>query len=183
LLCAGILLAAIGAQLMTRGQQIDHLAELDRQRRQRETQREDAATAWRSFQSEMKTAQFLLYTRTTEPEQLADGVAVARKLVERYGVLDDPNWQQAALARALPDADRQQLGDSMGELLLLLARALIVQHGDRPAENNNVLQEAQIMNERAVACSPAAETSPALWRQRAKLHALHGRAADARACQ
>src|SRR5439155_13791843 len=100
---------------------------------------------------------------------LADGVAIGNRLLQCYGVLENPAWQRSVLVQALSDGERRQLGDAMGELLLLQARALILQHGDGP--NDRLLQRALVMNERAAGCSAAAAASPALWQQRGRLHA------------
>ncbi len=180
-LCVGFLLVALSTIFVIRGNQLDQLAAQERERIQRQLERNDAATAWKNFEKEMKTAQFLLYTRTTEPDQLAHGLAVGKRLIQGYRVLDDVFWYQSHLVQALPDDERHRLAESMAELLLLTARALIVQHDDELTtdEVNSAFQQAFVMNERAELCSSAVAHSPALWHQRAKLHALLGQNTDA----
>ena len=172
-LLIGILLSAFASLFLIRGRELDRLAVQERERIQRDADRDQAATAWRKFQDDLRTAQFLLYTRTTEPEQLADGVTLGRKLMQSYRVLDDADWQQATLVQALPADEGRRLGDSMAELLLLTARALSVQHGDDPtsAAGRVALEQALVMNARAADLSA---NSPALWQQRGRLQTLLG---------
>lgn len=177
-LVASLLVSTFGTLWVMRGNQLDRASTLERERIEHQTQRDIAATAWRRFQDKLRTAQFLLYTRTTEPEQLADGVTLGKKLIGSYGALDDADWRDATLVQALPDADRQKLGDAMAEVLLLTARALIVQHVDDATAGQGVFQQALTMNERAADCSPRAATSPGLWQQRARLQGLLGRKGD-----
>lgn len=180
-MCVGILVASFGAIAVIRGNQLERLAFQERERIQRHSERDEAATAWRNFQNELKTAQFLLYTRTTEPDQLAAGAAVGKKLLQGYRVLENSPWQQAMLVQALPDEERQRLGDSMAELLLLTARAVIVQHDDDRTSDPGkaAFQQALAMNELAEHCSSDAASSSGLWRQRAQLQALVGQEAHA----
>ena len=177
---AFVLLAALGIVLMVRNKQLENLHQQDQERTRLQNERETARTSWQQFQEELKTALFLLYTRSTEPEQRIRGMTLASKLINGYKVLENELWQHEPLVQALPAADRQQLGESMGELLLLLARGHLT---GEDAPSQDALQKALLMNERAENCSPPAAASPALWRQRAHLNALLGRKAQAKACQ
>jgi serine/threonine protein kinase/tetratricopeptide (TPR) repeat protein len=176
---ACILLTAIGTVSMIRGQQLDEWRKQERDRITVQQARDRASAAWSKFQEDLKIAQFTLYTRTNEPEQLAEGVTIGMRLIDSYRVLDDPSWQESPLVQALPANERLQLGDAMAELLLLVARALSLQRGD-PVQAH--LEKALAMNERAADCSAQIAASPALWRQRGALNAALGREAQAHEC-
>jgi serine/threonine protein kinase/Tfp pilus assembly protein PilF len=178
---ASVLLAGLGIMYSARGQRLDEWRQQEQVRTQKQLESEQARTAWQSFADDLKTAQFLLYTRTNEPAQLDAGTKLGLRLADDYHVSHDPAWQQASLVRALPAGDQEQLGEAMGELLLLVARGLHLQQGDvaETAERQELLTRALVLNERAVACSARAAASPALWRQRADLYAALGRKDDA----
>lgn len=178
-LILGMLLAAVGLKSILRGEQLASLQMQEQARLEQEQMRDRAADAWQKFQDDMRTAQFLLYTRTNEPEQLADGVAIGLRLVNGYGVSAAAPWREAPLVQSLPASEQQQLGDAMAELLLLVARAQYLRHGDPATRNPAELEKALAMNIRAAECSAEAAGSPGLWRQRADLYAALGQAAQA----
>jgi eukaryotic-like serine/threonine-protein kinase len=176
-LAAVLLLCVLGTIVTVRNRQLAELRTLEMER----TSREQALAFWKAFQEDNKTARFLLFTRTTEPEQLTEGVRLATRLLDGYGALHEPSWQDAALVRSLPESDRRQVGEAVGELLLLLGRALVLQDGPgKPSQD--VAAKALALNERAESCSDAA-ASPALLRQRAELTAWLGRQDEARSCR
>jgi eukaryotic-like serine/threonine-protein kinase len=177
-----IFMIAFCALSLVRGYQLDEWEKQERDRIERQQARNRATAAWEKFQDDMKAAQFLLYTRTNEPEQLAEGITIGMRLVDGYAVLDNPSWQDSTLVQALPPSERLQLGEAMAELLLLLARALYLQHGDAAA-GDVLLEKALVMNERAADCSANVAASPALWRQRDDLNAALGREAKAAECR
>ena len=176
---ASVLLAAVGGVSILRGEQLDTLHKKEQARLEQQQVGERAFTAWQRFQDEMRTAQFLLYTRTNEPEQLADGVALGLRLVREYGVIENAAWREGPLVQGLPASERQQLSDAMAELLLLLARGQYLRYGEGATRNQGELEKALAMNERAADCSTVAAHSPASWRQRANLHAALGHEAMA----
>jgi tetratricopeptide (TPR) repeat protein len=145
-------------------------------------ERDQALAAKQQLDEERKTALLLLHTGNNEPERLDDGIAHALRLLERYEVLDNAAWQQQPLVQALPETEQYQLGAAIGEVLLLLARALRVRQEDAAA-SKPTLDKALRMNESAAACSPQAAASPALWQQRGELCAMLGREDEARACR
>jgi eukaryotic-like serine/threonine-protein kinase len=181
---ACILLTAVGTVSMIRGNQLAEWQTQERKRIERQQAQDHASAAWAKFHDEIKTAQFILYTRTNEPEQLAGGVAIGLRLVNDYGVIDNPSWRELPLVQALPSTDRIHLGESMAELLLLVARALSLQSGDAAngSPSRARLEKALVMNERAADCSAHVSASPALWRQRGVLYAALGQEAKAREC-
>jgi tetratricopeptide (TPR) repeat protein len=182
---AVILLVAIGMVSENRARQLDAWRQQEQERLELHHARQQATAAFAQLQDEARTAQFLLYTRTNEPEQLATGVAIGTRLINSYGVLDNPSWQEAPLVQALPSADQMQLRDTMAELLLLTARALHLQHkrSAKASPSPDLLHQALLMNERAADCSHVQKASPALWRQRGALYAALGQDDKARASE
>src|SRR5262249_16559711 len=164
-------LLVLGALFVVRGRQLA-----------RAEARTKAQTTWAEFQEEARTAQFLLYTRTAEPEQLRVGAERAETALAHYRILQDDAWPQGEAVRHLPPAAQAQLRDAAGELLLLLARARLLQATDLPdgPARTERLEEAVRLNDRAEACSERAARSQGLWRQRAELARLTGDAAAAR---
>ena len=184
-LVAGILMTTLGTMALSRGRELDRLQTQERERSALQERRDQAGLAWSRFQEELKTAQFLLFTRTNEPEQRAEGIRIGMRLIESFDVIANPQWQQSALVQELPADDRQRLGDRMGELLLLTARALRLQHDDAPAASRDsaIIEKAMQLNVCAAACSQEAADSPGLWRHRAALYALQDKPAEAKECE
>jgi serine/threonine protein kinase/tetratricopeptide (TPR) repeat protein len=180
---ATIGLLTFGAFALSRGRELERLHTREVERLAKQTQRDRAKEQWDRFRREMKTAQFILYTRINEPEQRAEGIKLGNRLIESYGVLGSPAWEESPGVQALSDADQQELGDAMGELLLLQARGLRLQYTDAPADERvrGTLEQALQMLVRAEACSKQAAESPGLWTQRADLQATLGRHGDAKA--
>ena len=169
---AVVILSAVGMLSVVRGRQLDQLEKQEQARTQVRRERDLALASWQSFQDEMKTIRFLLYTRTNEPEQLANGVSRGMMFVEEYEVPKNPAWQASGRVRLLPESEQAQLKESMAELLLLLARALLVHGRDQVAgtQTRESLEKALVLNERAAACSADAAASPALWQQCSTLY-------------
>jgi eukaryotic-like serine/threonine-protein kinase len=176
------LLAGFGAFFTIRDHRAQAWRQQEEERIRSQELREQARARWQQFQEDRKAAQFFLYTRTNEPDQLAQGIEIGSRLIDSYDALEDAEWRQQPAVQALPVAEQQQLGDAAAELLFLLARAALLQN--RPvvggATSKTALETALRMNERAAGCSPAVAASPALWRQRAALGAALGRLDDAR---
>jgi tetratricopeptide (TPR) repeat protein len=131
-LLSAILVSAFGALATSRGRELERLHALEIERTQQERQQVQAQTHWKRFRDDLKTVQFILYTRINEPEQRAAGIKRGMRLLESYDAVRNPEWQNAPVVKVLPVADRQQLAESMGELLLLVARGLRLQHNDQP---------------------------------------------------
>jgi tetratricopeptide (TPR) repeat protein len=169
-LVAAALLVGLGLLFAVRGYQLARWEE-----------RQAALDAHQQFRNEMEPAHYLLYTRLADPDQLAAGRERALQALERYQVLDNPAWRDLPEVRNLPDDDRQQLCDDVGELLLLLARATAWQRpaGATAAEPEEPLRSALRMNALAEAYSPRAAGSQVLWRQRSELTAALGQEAEA----
>ncbi len=170
---------------IVRERDLEQLQKQEIERLNQEAQRERALRTWNGFRENLKTAQFLLYTRTNEPDQRGRGIALATRIVDEYGVASNPQWQAAPLVASLPADKQGSTAEAMTELLLLLARAFLLEHGDNPAAEGvqGHLAKALVLNERAGDASSQAASSPALWRQREILCGLLGRESAARTCR
>ncbi len=158
---AGVALLLLALAFVGRGQRLARL---------------DALGAHQQFQGELRTARFLLNVQTGDPEELRAGLAEGRRALDRYGAADSSAWREQAAVRFLPDADRRQLDQDVGELLLLLARGTeLAARGD-----TTPIQLALHLNERAEACFGAEAPPRALWLQRADLYSRLGRDDEAR---
>jgi serine/threonine protein kinase len=159
---AVVLSAALLAGFVARGQALAQARALD-----------GLTTA----RADLHRAQFALVTRTGDPDQLRDGVAVARRVLNRYGVLEDSNWRDRSDYRWLPSDKQEQLRADLGEVLLLLARAAhlhaAVLGPDGGAER--ALQLARL----AADVFPADQSPPTLWRLRAELAEKQGQLDEA----
>jgi serine/threonine protein kinase/Tfp pilus assembly protein PilF len=179
---SGILLTASSVVSLVRGRQLARLELQEQERLEFEQKRGQAVTALDKLQEDVKAVRFFLYTRTNEPEQLAAGITLGNRLLDDYGLLTNARWQESSLVQSL-GADRQQeIAETMGEVLLLMARGLFLQQGGGTdqADRTQVLVRAQNMNELAARCDAANMTSPAWWRQRAALSSALGDPAQAR---
>ncbi len=181
--CAAIFLLALGLHSVVREHQLEVMKGHEDARITEEQAHARALMSFEQFQTNFKAARFILYTCANEPDQLAGGVSLGTRLADCYSVLEGPAWLQNPLVSSLPAGEQEQLKDGMGELLLLLARAISLQHSDQPETQRRFLESALLMNERAESCSPRAAASPALWRQRGDLNASLGRDAEASSCR
>jgi serine/threonine protein kinase/Tfp pilus assembly protein PilF len=147
----GLLLVSLTLALATRGQRLARL---------------EAEVGHGEFQADLRSARLLLAGRPDDREQEAEGSALARRALGRYGVLEPGDWRDRPAVVRLAPAARQQLASEAGELLLLLAGTA------EPAEGLR-------MNEIAQACFSRDEVPRGLWRQRADLLDRLGRADEA----
>jgi serine/threonine protein kinase/Tfp pilus assembly protein PilF len=173
-------LASLAGFLTVQSRQLQQIRIQQQEEMRQKEERDQARTAWQQFQEDFKHALFLLYTRTTEPDPLTNGIAIGSSLLEKYEVLENPDWRQGPLVRALPEIQQQQLVEAVTELLLLLARPVL---WDKEKAKKPALSKALLMNERAESCSRSGASSPALWRQREKLFFLLGRQDRAKECR
>jgi eukaryotic-like serine/threonine-protein kinase len=122
-----------------------------------------AVESFRQFNTELKIAQFHLLTSAAgDPVGAAPrGDACANRALARFGVLDDPAWQERGAVQRLGSAEREQLREEVGELLLLWARVTLQQRGD------GAVRSALRLNELAERCYPRDQAPRALWLQRA----------------
>jgi serine/threonine protein kinase/Tfp pilus assembly protein PilF len=143
----------------------------------------EALAALGEFRESARAVQFLLTGRAADRAQLSDTLARGRHALERYGTLNDASWLDRPQARNLPAAEREQLRQEAGVLLLTLARAHALQAAGRadPQRRTEDLRSAVTLNERAAACYGEDGSPRALWAQRADLLAALGSADEAEA--
>jgi serine/threonine protein kinase/Flp pilus assembly protein TadD len=186
------------AGLVLAGLTVAFAAHLDRQTRERAAEAEARAEEARAradaeararardlfeqTQRDVRRAQYDLVTRTGDPEQLREGVAVARRALGRYGALDGPGWRDRDDFAYLSPERQEELRADLGELLLLLARAADLHPAALGADGGpgRALERARL----AVDAFGPERAPPTLWRLLAKLAAGAGHAdeaADARA--
>lgn len=163
-----LVLALAGAFLL----RVRHLSRQRAEQAVQQTRLKAVAAQYR-LRDELRAVEVLLGTDAPDggSEQHEEGIALARGILDRYGVLESPDWQETPLVGALPAEQREQLREDMGELLLLLAGAMARQGQiDLPLR----------LNAMAAGCFPPATAPRALWRQRAELARSAGRADEAR---
>jgi eukaryotic-like serine/threonine-protein kinase len=167
LIAALFILALAGAFLL----RVRHLGRLRIEQETRQAQLM-AVTAMHSLRDDLKTIEVLLGSDVPDAErdQHEEGIVLARGILDRYRVLESPAWQETRLVSALASAQRQQVREDMGELLLLLSGAMA-----RQAQVDLALQ----LNARATDCFPAGSVPRALFRQRAELARATGHAEEA----
>jgi tetratricopeptide (TPR) repeat protein len=91
-----------------------------------------AGEAHRQLQASLPGLRFQLYTRHLDRPRIDAGVAAGLHELEPYGVLTDPAWQTRAAVRSLPEDQRQELREEVGEVLFLLARSTLTEAGWSP---------------------------------------------------
>ena len=134
-----------------------------------------AAHALRQLADEQETASILLLDPAADLARRAEGIAACRRALERFGVLDSPNWLRSTLVRDLPSKSRAELRDRAGELLMLWAGALARQVvGPDQAGRTDLLRQALRRNAQAEACFAPGEIPRSFWIQRARLARLAG---------
>jgi serine/threonine protein kinase/tetratricopeptide (TPR) repeat protein len=149
---AAVLLAALGIFFVLRGQRLA---------------RWQARETLSLFEDERAQAQSLiLRTRGADAEQVQEGKRQGLQSLERYQVLNNPRWLESPPVSLLPAGDQERLRRDVGDLLLLLARAELLETSVPPTE---ALQAALRLNYLAERCYPAGPPPQALWKQRAAL--------------
>jgi serine/threonine protein kinase/tetratricopeptide (TPR) repeat protein len=156
LAACGILLAGLAGGFVARGQRLAKL---------------EAHATYDQFVENKHVAQFLLTAKTDDVVQVNRGVAACRAGLDLYHVLDNASWKDQAAVRLLPDEERDQLGEDVGGLLILLARATSMQaeENPEPAGQENGFKAALWLNQMAEAAFGENPPAKALWAQRSKL--------------
>jgi tetratricopeptide (TPR) repeat protein len=154
-LVAAVLLLALGATFLVRNRHFQSL---------------EAATAYRWLGDERKEAIAFLTMPAIDRGQIEEGLLHCRRAVDRYGVLDDPNWSDRSLAASLPPADRARLRQDLGDLLLLWAQTLMDRSsGSEGDARVRTLNEAADRLDRAASCFGPEASPRALLLARADL--------------
>ncbi len=159
---AAVLLALLTAAFVVRGQRLKQF---------------QAVETLNGFENEIKTAQFLLYDRNADTQQLEDGVAQCQAALKRYELLDNPRWHELPAVASLPRPERERLDNNLGEALFVMARATQVQAGALADETSRAsrTQFALHLNELAETCYGSERSPRALWEQRADFTRLLGK--------
>jgi tetratricopeptide (TPR) repeat protein len=163
-LIAALLFLGLASLLLVRGR---HLTRLE------------AVTAKHQLGEDLKVIRFQLSTPDAERQQREEGMALGRRLLDRYRVLETRSWQEGTNVSALSAEERQRLRADMGELLLLLARSTARQAEAAP-DPEEQLAFALRLNALAEGCYPPDAGPRALYLQRAELTRLAGRGDEAR---
>jgi tetratricopeptide (TPR) repeat protein len=153
--------------------------------RERFHRRLEAVDTLKQFRDEWRAGQLALLDGLGGPAASADGLALCRRALDRYHVLDDPHWTDLPVVRRLPEDQQAELREELGELLLLLARVgLVNKTRDGSAEGAEArLREALRLNRLAETCYPPDRVPGVVWRQRAELLKALGDEPAARAVQ
>jgi serine/threonine protein kinase/Tfp pilus assembly protein PilF len=162
--CAVVLLAGLASAFVYRGHRL-----------QQAEKAAEAKTAWQQFRTDAQTAQSLLTLRNDDPERLQksqseEGLALGRRVLDRYQVGHNPAWHQQPVVTHLAEEDQAQLRERVAELALLLKLVKARREGGSAA-TPAALEEIQRL--RADGMAPAQEAA----RQRllARQHLIQGR--------
>lgn len=150
--------------------------------RTREVGKLQATASLNQLLDEKKTIQYILTSRASEPEQIANGLNLCREALSPYQVLDNPSWTSLPTVNQLPAGDRDRLHQGMGELLLLYAHGLTQQaHAEKsPSIRRSGFEKALQVNHLAEASFGQQDLPRALWSQRADLAQRLGKEEESR---
>jgi serine/threonine protein kinase/regulator of sirC expression with transglutaminase-like and TPR domain len=150
--------------------------------RQRHLARLDAADAFHRLAADARQADFLLGSRDAPLAQIEEGLALCRRALAHYRVLDDPSWTALPAVALLRPDESDRLRREIGHMLLLDARALIWQAESTsdPAQRTERLELATRLNDRARVALGETAPSRALLFQRSDLARIAGRDTEAR---
>jgi len=133
------------------------------------------------FDGDVRNAQFLLYARDLDQEKLSEGIDQCRRALDRYQVLDNPNWRELSEVRNLPSEQRNRLQADIGESLLLASRATFQRAVYRPERpDQGALAMALDLSAAAEKCYDDGNVPAALWRHRGELLKSLGQDREAR---
>ena len=150
--------------------------------RQRHLARLEASDFAHRLTTEVRQADFLLGSRDAPPGQIEEGMALCRRVLAPYGVLDDPAWTARPAIALLPAEERDPLRREIGHLLLLDARAATWQAeaAADPARRAERLELASRLTALAGSALGEGPPSHALALQQSELARLAGREDEAR---
>jgi serine/threonine protein kinase/tetratricopeptide (TPR) repeat protein len=174
---ATLVLAAAVVGFVAWGRHLDREREAEAAARSEAEARAHARALFDETRQDVRHAQYSLVTRTGDADRLREGANTARRFLDHYGVLSDPDWRQR------PDfvyltADRQEeVRGDVGEVLLLLARAIHF----HPTALGDVggPEEPLRLTRLAVDAFPPGQAPPTLWKLRAQLAKQFGHADEA----
>jgi tetratricopeptide (TPR) repeat protein len=140
----------------------------------------EARAALHRFEADRPLAEFLVSSRALPDGERAAGREACRLLLDRYRVIDDPDWRRSPSFALLAAEEQQRLMLELGQGLLLLAHATAREAALAPpsAERTETLEFAGRLVARAESCYSRPSRAAAVYR--ARLARLLGREEDAR---
>jgi serine/threonine protein kinase/Tfp pilus assembly protein PilF len=134
-----------------------------------------AADAQRRFEADLPDVRLGLYTRHLDRPRLDAGLTRCLQALDRHGVLTDPDWQDRADVRYLPEPQRGELREGVGEVLFLLARSTLTEAEWSPDAPDRAARLDRAAHYLDLAGAVAGDTVPrALAVERARLARLRG---------
>ena len=166
LMCGAVVLG-LAALLFLRGQRLARL---------------EAYATLAQFRDDLDTVEYLLNIETSDPKRRREGTALAHRALGLYGAESDPAWRDGPAVAHLDGPDRARLMEDVGELALVLARALALDAADRPAglERAAAAEAGRRACDLAAACFDPEALPKSLWAHRAELAALLGHEGEAK---
>jgi serine/threonine protein kinase/predicted Zn-dependent protease len=148
---------------------------------QRRLTRFQAASSVQQVARALEEADFLLATRDVDHAQLADGIALCRRTVDRYGALENAAWMSGPMVAPLSASDRERLRLDVGDMLFLWARGLTWRAANEASNRaqRDLIEKSLRLNTRAIACYGPQRTPRALLLQRGEILELARRERDA----
>jgi serine/threonine protein kinase/lipoprotein NlpI len=137
--------------------------------------RQEAEVKLRQVQPDLAEARYRLSTRAPDADMLSAGVVRCRAALDRYGLLDDPRWEERSGYAMLTPGEQRQLRRQLSDICLLFARGRLLQG---KAVDDDRLKEAARLNELAEQLADG-EVPQAVWAQRAELAERRGERAEA----
>lgn len=129
-----------------------------------------------SYQQNRPSLELALGLLHTDRQVLKDGIALTRKSLNDYHVLEDPNWRDNQKYLALRSEDRTWLNQNLTEELFLIARAneRLWEAKEDDADRQELVQETLALNRQAVDLFSPAIPPQALLLQQSRLLKLLG---------
>lgn len=135
----------------------------------------EAEQTFRQFESDTKSAQYLVNSGAGNPKQLSEGLAKTKSALDQYGV-EEVDWDRRSSFTALPKDQQMKLRHELAEMCVLMARGTSAQSSTL-TDKTAALQEAARWN--ALAEKVSGEVPRAVFVQRAKLLQKLGRTDEA----
>ena len=134
------------------------------------------------FRDDLDTVEYLLNIQASDPKRRKEGTELAHRALGLYKAESDPAWRDGPAVAHLDEPDRARLMEDVGELALVLARALALEAADRPAgpDRAAAAEAGRRACDLAAGCFDADKLPKSLWTHRAELAALLGREDEAK---
>ncbi len=148
--------------------------------RGREVRRSHQGDELRAFRAELDASRHLLNNPAIDRRGLEDGVRLGRQALDRFGILETPDWASGPAVALLAPEDRERLRADAAELLLLLARGTRLQATgvSDPERRADLIRTALELNAEAEERGAPGSNLRAIRRQRANLLRLSGGGED-----